>query len=287
VPCIYGSVTRTSPHPARARIRATQQERTSQGAPTHPYFSIPLKYIYFSPISSLLVPSTPQKKNKLFGFTRSFDLAMKIHFKTIEGKMLHIPSRTNLGRYIVYHSRLSTLAANSKTHNGSIKIKIDRQVYPSQNKNSHSFLPKSHHESTGASIKKKKLPVLRKSHHESTGVPIAKTFSSSIPTKARPWIDRCVHRNNKVRHSFFYEKPTLTTRITKFDQQVYPKQNYFTLLSYENPTIKTIIKIVKCKALTSITIHDFPERTINYLPFILLTSRERHKPFRFLTSRKR
>ena len=200
MPCIYGSVTRTSPHPARARIRATQQERTSQGAPTHPYFSIPLKYIYFSPISSLLVPSTPQKKNKLFGFTRSFDLAMKIHFKTIEGKMLHIPSRTNLGRYIVYQSRLSTLAANSKTHNGSIKIKIDRQVYPSQNKNSHSFLPKSHHESTGASIKKRSFqsyenptmnrqvcpsqkrfhhPFLRKPDHESTGVSIA-TIKSGI-----------------------------------------------------------------------------------------------------------
>ena len=193
-------MTRTSPHPARARSRATQQERTSQGAPTHPYFSIPLKYIYFSPISSLLVPSTPQKKNKLFGFTRSFDLAMKIHFKTIEGKMLHIPSRTNLGRYIVYQSRLSTLAANSKTHNGSIKIKIDRQVYPSQNKNSHSFLPKSHHESTGASIKKRSFqsyenptmnrqvcpsqkrfhhPFLRKPDHESTGVSIA-TIKSGI-----------------------------------------------------------------------------------------------------------
>ena len=179
-------MTRTSPHPARARIRATQQERTSQGAPTHPYFSIPLKYIYFSPISSLLVPSTPQKKNKLFGFTRSFDLAMKIHFKTIEGKMLHIPSRTNLGRYIVYHSRLSTLAANSKTHNGSIKIKsIDRCIYRKIKILIHFYQNPTTNRQVRP-LQKKKLPVLRKPHHESTGVPIAKTFSSSIPTKARP-----------------------------------------------------------------------------------------------------
>ena len=174
MPCIYGSVTRTSPHPARARIRATQHERTSQGN------------IYFSPISSLLVQSTPQKQKKLFGFTRPFDLAMKIHFKTTEGKILHIPSRTNLGRYIVYHSRLSTLAANSKTHNGSIKIKsIDRCIHRKIKILIHFYQNPTTNRQVRP-LQKKKLPVLRKPHHESTGVPIAKTFSSSIPTKARP-----------------------------------------------------------------------------------------------------
>ena len=70
-----------------------------------------------------------QKNTKFFGFTRLFDLSMKIHFKTWRNR-LRIPSRTNLRRYIFYHSRFlhpdrnvcclytthgfSTLAVNNK-----------------------------------------------------------------------------------------------------------------------------------------------------------------------------
>ena len=70
--------------------------------------------IYFSPTSPLLVLSTRLKHDKLFGFTRPFDLNMKIYFKTTRGKTLCIPSRTSVRRCIVYHSRLSTLAASNK-----------------------------------------------------------------------------------------------------------------------------------------------------------------------------
>ena len=39
---------------------------------------------------------------------------MKIHFRTTRWKRPRIPFRTNLRRYIVYRSRLSTLAASNK-----------------------------------------------------------------------------------------------------------------------------------------------------------------------------
>ena len=75
-----------------------------------PFFLKPLNiYIYIYPTSFLLVLSTPEKHSKFFGFTRLFDLNMKTYFKTTTRKSLRIPSRTNPRRYIVYHSRLSTL----------------------------------------------------------------------------------------------------------------------------------------------------------------------------------
>ena len=68
-----------------SRWRPEQQECISQGAPTtYPYLSTPLIYIFQFHQS----PSGPvyTKKHyfiyKFFGFTRLFDLKMKIYFKT-------------------------------------------------------------------------------------------------------------------------------------------------------------------------------------------------------------
>ena len=71
----------------------------------------------FLQASPLLVLSTPQHNTGKFIFTRPFDLNMKTHFKTTRGERLRTPSTTNVRRYIVYHSRLSTLAANNKPQN--------------------------------------------------------------------------------------------------------------------------------------------------------------------------
>ena len=70
---------------------------------------------YFSPTSPLLVLSTHKKR------IYKTDMSMKVHFKTTKGRGLRITSRTNLRRYIVYHPRLSTLAANDKPQNCSIQ----------------------------------------------------------------------------------------------------------------------------------------------------------------------
>ena len=51
--------------------RPAQQECTSQGAPTYPYFSKPLKYIFFSPTSPLLVLSIPEKTLQVFRIYKS------------------------------------------------------------------------------------------------------------------------------------------------------------------------------------------------------------------------
>ena len=73
------------------------------------------KKLYFRPSSPLLVLSKPEKHCKFFGFTRLFDLNMKTHFNTTRRKRLPTPSRTNLRKYIVYHSRLSTLPSCKQT----------------------------------------------------------------------------------------------------------------------------------------------------------------------------
>ena len=94
-------------------------------------FLQPLKYIFQSHHS----PSDPvytQKAQKFFGFTRLFDSNMKMHVKTTRGKRLSIPSRTNHRRYIVYHSRLSSLATNHKPQNSSINapgMHLSRRTY--------------------------------------------------------------------------------------------------------------------------------------------------------------
>ena len=93
--------------PSRKQIslwRPAQQECTSQGAHTYPYFSKPLN-IYTSHTSPLLVLPTTEKHYKFFRFTRVFDLDMKIHFKTTRRKRPRISSRTNLRRRVFYHSR--------------------------------------------------------------------------------------------------------------------------------------------------------------------------------------
>ena len=95
------------------------------------YIYIIYIYFFFQSHQSPSGPVYTEKAQKLFGFTRLFDLNMKIHFKTARGKRLHIPSRTNLRRYIVYHSRLATLAANNKLQNSPAKTNFDRQVDPS------------------------------------------------------------------------------------------------------------------------------------------------------------
>ena len=77
-------------------------------ARAYPYFPKPLKKMYFSPTTPLVVLPTPEK-HKFFGFTTLFDLNMKTHFKTTGRKRLRIQSRTDFRRYVVYYSRLSTL----------------------------------------------------------------------------------------------------------------------------------------------------------------------------------
>ena len=46
-----------------------------------------------------LLNLSTQKHNRLYGFTRPFDLNLKVHFKTTRVKRLRILSRTNLRRY--------------------------------------------------------------------------------------------------------------------------------------------------------------------------------------------
>ena len=161
---------------------------------------VPLFLQTIKTYSPILVLSKPQD-TFYFGFTRPVDLNMKIRLKTTRGKRLRIPSRTN------YHSRLSTLAANNKPQNRSIKKmnNFDRQVYPSQKQTHHSSL--------------------RKPHHESTGVFIAKTNSSFIPAKIPPSIDRCIHRKKQNIHSSTKTSDWRPDSVHRnFDQQVYPSQ---------------------------------------------------------------
>ena len=47
-----------------AATNTTHQQHTSQGAPTYPYFSKPLKYVYFSSTSPLLAMSIPEQYYK-------------------------------------------------------------------------------------------------------------------------------------------------------------------------------------------------------------------------------
>ena len=60
-------------------------------------------------------PVCTKKTQKSFGFTRLFDLNMKIYFKIARGERLRLLSRANLRRYIVYHLRLSTLPGRKQT----------------------------------------------------------------------------------------------------------------------------------------------------------------------------
>ena len=97
-----------------ATTNTTHQEYTSQGAPTYPYFSKPLKICIFQLYQSLSGPVYTGKTHKSFRFTRLFDLNLKINFKTTRGKRLRIPSRTNLRLYISTVHGFSTMAANNK-----------------------------------------------------------------------------------------------------------------------------------------------------------------------------
>ena len=77
---------------------------------------VPIPHIRNTPLKALLRTPTPptvqkkiqsnqspsgpvytKKKQSILGFTRLFDLNMKIHFKTTRGKGLRIPSRTTAG----------------------------------------------------------------------------------------------------------------------------------------------------------------------------------------------
>ena len=80
----------------------------------------PPTFTEYIPVPPVPFWSCLHKRRKFnFGFTRLFDLSMKYILQNSKEKGLRIPSTTNLMRYIVYHSRLSTLAANNEHQNSS------------------------------------------------------------------------------------------------------------------------------------------------------------------------
>ena len=83
----------------KTHFRTTRRVKTSgmhlSGRTYVPFFSKPLRNIYFSPTRHLLTLSTPEKTLQCFSdWQRLFDLNRKTHFKTSRRKGLRLPSRT-------------------------------------------------------------------------------------------------------------------------------------------------------------------------------------------------
>ena len=90
--------------------RPEQQEWTSQGAPTYPYFSKPLIYTYIYIFRSHQSPFGPVYTWKTLQVFRINKIVRFKHENTFQNYLakntLRIPSRTNHRRHILYHSRL-------------------------------------------------------------------------------------------------------------------------------------------------------------------------------------
>ena len=114
-----------------ATTNTTHQEYTSPGAPTYPSFSKPLKICIFQVYQSLSGSVYTRKYYKSFGFTRLFDLNMKIHFKTTWWKRLLTPSRTNLRRLFLLFTVSPPWPQRINLKQLDQKNNFDEQVYPS------------------------------------------------------------------------------------------------------------------------------------------------------------